>query len=269
MLNLISLILKEIIFRPIFNILLIFVVLTWGSLWWGIILLTIFIRLILLKPSLAWNEMQKHMADLQPKIKDIQERYKDDPQKMNEEMMKLFQQYSWSFKWMAKGCLMMLIQIPIFLGLLYVVKDIAAIVSNPQLISKYSQYIYSFLYPFGINAEIFRHINPNFFGINLLESHNLFLATLAGILMFIQFKFTSFFMPKQQTSNISPMPWMSQMPDKWKMMSFMNMFLVFMMVLFVYGVPAAIGLYIVVTTLFSILQMIWQYRLFIKAKLFK
>jgi YidC/Oxa1 family membrane protein insertase len=87
----IGLILREIFFRPIFNLLLVFVFITGGSLGWGIVLLTIFIKLLLLKPTLATNDIQKHMTDLQPKIEEIKEKYKDDPQKMNEEMMKLFQ----------------------------------------------------------------------------------------------------------------------------------------------------------------------------------
>jgi YidC/Oxa1 family membrane protein insertase len=88
----IKLVLNEIIYRPIFNLLLILVALTGGSLGWAIILLTIIVRLILLKPGLAGNDVQKHMTDLQPKLKEIQEKHKDNPQKMTEEMMKVMKQ---------------------------------------------------------------------------------------------------------------------------------------------------------------------------------
>ncbi len=264
-----GIVLKEIIFRPIFNLLLVFVVLTWWSLWWGIVLLTLFIRLLLLKPSMEGNNLQKHMTDLQPKIKEIQERYKDDPQKMNEELMKLFQQNSWSLKWMIRWCVMMLIQIPIFLWLFYVVKDLANILSWKLNPSNFSDYIYSFLNILGIDSQIFSHIDPYFFGINLLDSHNLVFAIIAGVLMFVQFKFTSFFMPKSNNNlNQQNLPWMPTLPDMSKMMNIFNMFLVFMMMMFVYSVPAAIWLYIIVTTLFSVLQMVWQYRLLIKARFF-
>ena len=88
----IKLVLNEIIYRPIFNLLLLLIALTGGSLGWAIVLLTIIVRLILLKPTLAGNDVQKHMTDLQPKLKEIQEKYKDDPQKMTEEMMKVMKQ---------------------------------------------------------------------------------------------------------------------------------------------------------------------------------
>lgn len=262
-----SIVINEIIFRPIFNLLLVFVALTWWSLGWWIILLTIFVRLLLLKPYMEGNNIHKHMTDLQPKIKEIQEKYKDNPQKMNEEIMKLFQQNTWAFKGMLRWCIMMLVQIPIFLGLFYVVRDLANILSHKLDPSKFSDYIYSFLNIFSINAEIFQHIDPNFFGINLLNSHNLILSIIAWILMFIQFKFTNFINPQtsKQPNNI---PWMPNLPDMSKMMLVFNLFFVFMIMTFVYSVPAAIWLYIVVTTLFSILQMIWQYRLLIKARFF-
>jgi len=51
-----------------------------------------------------------------------------------------------------------------------------------------------------------------------------------------------------------------------KMMGFMNIFLVFMMGSFVYSTQAGVGLYIVITTLFSVLQYAYQYRVLLRAK---
>gem|GEM_PF-2137451 len=52
-------------------------------------MLTLIVRLILLKPTMAGTKMQKEMGDIQPKMKEIQDKYKNDPVKMNEETMKL------------------------------------------------------------------------------------------------------------------------------------------------------------------------------------
>jgi membrane protein insertase Oxa1/YidC/SpoIIIJ len=165
---------------------------------------------------------------------------------------------------------MSLIQIPVFIGLYWSVKDLADIISknDPQMIQKFGEYIYSFLQPLGITPEIFSKIDPYFFGVNLLQSHNVIFAVLAGILMYIQMKFMSFVNPtknKQQQPNIPGMP---QMPDISNMMKMMNIFLVLMMIFFVWSMPAAIGLYIIVMTLFSIFQMIWQYWPLIKVRFF-
>ena len=56
------------------------------------------------------------------------------------------------------------------------------------------------------------------------------------------------------------------MPDMSKMMGGMNIFFVVMMAVFVYSMPAAIGMYIVTTTIFGVVQQVIQYRPMIKAK---
>jgi membrane protein insertase Oxa1/YidC/SpoIIIJ len=51
-----------------------------------------------------------------------------------------------------------------------------------------------------------------------------------------------------------------------KMMGFMNIFMVFMIGSVVYSMQSGIGLYIVVTTLFSVIQYTYQYRTLLKVK---
>jgi membrane protein insertase Oxa1/YidC/SpoIIIJ len=58
----------------------------------------------------------------------------------------------------------------------------------------------------------------------------------------------------------------ASVPDMTKMMWFMNIFLVVIMALFVYGTAGAIGLYITVTSLFSVVQYTIQYRVLLLAK---
>jgi membrane protein insertase Oxa1/YidC/SpoIIIJ len=50
------------------------------------------------------------------------------------------------------------------------------------------------------------------------------------------------------------------------MMGFMNIFLVVMIASFVYTMNAAIGLYLVTTTVFSVCQYGYQYRELLKVK---
>jgi len=95
-----------------FNILIVLLSLLGGNLGIAIILLTLIVRLLLIKNAVAATDMQKGMADMQPKMQEIQEKYKDQPEKMSAEMMALFKK---SGGGPLKGCLTMIIQIPVFL----------------------------------------------------------------------------------------------------------------------------------------------------------
>jgi len=206
--------------------------------------------------------MQGQMGDFQPKIQEIQEKYKDDPQKMSSEMMKLMKK-SWGgpLKW----CLQMLVQIPVFLWLFYTVKEIAFVVKDPT--QKIATTAYSFLQNFNVDWST---LDTNFLGIDLLTPHNIILTVIAAVLMYAQMKGTTALKGKPTGGKM----WWAMsalggkdMPDMGKMMWGMNIFFVFMMAMFVYNMPAAIGLYIVTTTLFGVLQMAYQYRALIKAKI--
>jgi len=264
--NPISLILLNLVYRPIFNIIIILLAIFNGNLGIAIILLTIIVRLILLRPSIHANKMQKSMVDIQPRLKELQERYKDDPQKLGEETMKLMKSGG-AGAGMLTGCKMMLIQIPVFLGLFYVIKDFS---SNKWNFTELAQYTYSFLKPFV--WDVFNKIDHIFFGVDLLKHSNelglfgIWLTLLAWLLMWLQIKITMLNKPATP-SMPAGMPGMPKMPDMSKMMSYMNIFMIFMMMIFVWTMPAAIGLYIVTTTLFTVVQYSIQYRELLKIKL--
>lgn len=245
-----TLLLSEILYRPIFNILIIFLGIFGGNLGIAIILLTITIRLLLLKPSLAGNNMQKHMTDLQPKMQEIQEKYKDDPKKLSEETMKLLKTQGMG---PLKGCIMLLVQIPVFIGLFFVVRKIA----NNEIPT---EWLYSFFHSFGKDYMDVSKIQTHFLGINLLEGKNIVLAVLGALFTFLQMRLTM--LVKPQTPSIPG----ANAPDMGKMMGFMNIFLTVMMASFVYSTASAVGLYIVTTTLFSVVQYVVQYRVLLKAK---
>ncbi|MBP7847627.1 membrane protein insertase YidC [Patescibacteria group bacterium] len=78
----------------------------------AIISLTLIIRLLLVKNAMAATKMQGHMTDFQPKMQELQEKHKDDPQRMSSEMINLFKKDGGG---PLKGCLSMLVQIPVFL----------------------------------------------------------------------------------------------------------------------------------------------------------
>lgn len=89
---------------------------------WGvaIILLTFCVKLIFFYPSaISYRSMAK-MRKLAPKMAEMKERYGDDRQKMSQEMMKLYQTEKVN---PLGGCLPMLIQMPVFLALYWVLME--------------------------------------------------------------------------------------------------------------------------------------------------
>lgn len=86
-----------------------------GNYGWGIILLTIIIRLAMWPFNVSQQRSMRNMQILQPKMKMIQERYKSNPQMMQQKLMEFYKEHK--FNPMA-GCWPALIQMPVFI-LLY------------------------------------------------------------------------------------------------------------------------------------------------------
>ena len=80
----------------------------------AILALTTIIKLTLWPIQNKANRSMRQMAALSPKMQELREKYKDDPTRMNQEVMKLYKQYGIN---PVGGCLPMMIQIPIFIGL--------------------------------------------------------------------------------------------------------------------------------------------------------
>ena len=80
----------------------------------GIIVLTIFVRIILFPLANKSFKSMNAMKLVTPEIQRLKERYKDDRTKMNQEMFKLYKDKKIN---PAAGCLPILLQIPIFFAL--------------------------------------------------------------------------------------------------------------------------------------------------------
>jgi YidC/Oxa1 family membrane protein insertase len=86
----------------------------WG---WTIIILTIMIKLAFFPLSAASYRSMAKMKTVTPKMQAIRERFKDDPQKMNQAMMELYRTEKIN---PLGGCLPIVIQIPVFIALYWV-----------------------------------------------------------------------------------------------------------------------------------------------------
>ena len=87
-----------------------------GSYGVAIILLTILIKMILYPLTAKQIQSMKAMQTLQPKLKKLQEKYKDNPQLMQQKLATLYKDAGVN---PLAGCLPMLIQMPILMGMYY------------------------------------------------------------------------------------------------------------------------------------------------------
>lgn len=88
----------------------------WG---WTIVLFTILIKLALFPLSAAGYRSMAKMKVITPKMTALRERYKNEPQKLNQAMMELYKTEKIN---PLGGCLPVLIQMPIFLSLYWVLQ---------------------------------------------------------------------------------------------------------------------------------------------------
>ncbi len=88
----------------------------WG---WSIVILTIIVRLILLPLTAVQIRSSKRMQALQKPIAELRAKYGDDKQKIGTETMKLYGEYGIN---PFAGCLPLFFQLPIFIGLYYMLQ---------------------------------------------------------------------------------------------------------------------------------------------------
>jgi YidC/Oxa1 family membrane protein insertase len=85
-----------------------------GNYGWAIVLLTVGIRIVFYPVNKRQLEAMKAMQRVQPELKRIQEKYKDDREKLNKGMIEVYRRHKVN---PLSGCLPMLLQLPVFLGL--------------------------------------------------------------------------------------------------------------------------------------------------------
>jgi len=89
----------------------------WG---WSIILLTMFIKLLFYKLSETSYKSMANMRKVQPRLAAMKERFGGDRQKMNQAMMKMYKEEKIN---PLGGCLPILVQIPVFISLYWVLLE--------------------------------------------------------------------------------------------------------------------------------------------------
>jgi YidC/Oxa1 family membrane protein insertase len=91
----------------------------WGG---SIFLLTVFLRLLMVPLFVKQIHASRKMQELNPKIQALRKKYKNDKQRLNQEVMKLYQENGAN---PLAGCLPLLVQMPVFIGLFQVLNGIS------------------------------------------------------------------------------------------------------------------------------------------------
>ena len=91
-----------------------------GSYGIALIILTFIVKLVLYPLYAKQIKSSADMAEMSEKTQDIQRRYANDKEKMNEEMQKLYAEVGFN---PMSGCLPMLIQFPIIMGLFALLRN--------------------------------------------------------------------------------------------------------------------------------------------------
>jgi YidC/Oxa1 family membrane protein insertase len=100
----------------------------WG---WTIIVLTIMIKALFFWPSAMSYKSMAKMKAVSPKLKDINERFADNPEAKQKAMMELYRKEKIN---PLGGCLPILIQMPVFMGLYWVLQGSVELRQAPWLL---------------------------------------------------------------------------------------------------------------------------------------
>ena len=155
-----------------------------------LIVFTVIVRLCLFPLYANQIKHTSKMGNVQPKIQEIQKKYANDKEEMNKKMMELYKEENFN---PMRGCLPMLIQFPIIVGLFTLLRNPMAYMQN--------------------SPEMIMAVHESFLWINdLSHADTWILPILAGITTFISFTMTQAMNPTPQGNN--------QMQGMMKMMKY-------------------------------------------------
>ena len=227
---------NELFYQPIYNgfVFLISVV-PGGDVGIAIIVLTVFVKLIILPLTHKSVSSQAKIKKLDPQIKALKEKYKDDKQEQARKIMELYKEHGVN---PFTGCSLLLVQMPIVIALYFVFfKGLAN--PNPEL-------LYTFISPLSPNQ-----INMYFLGVFDMLGKSAFLALLAGVTQYFQIALSMPPQPENKKENKAP-----ALKDEF--IKSMNMQMRYVLPLFVffisYTISAAVALYWTTNNLFTIIH---------------
>jgi YidC/Oxa1 family membrane protein insertase len=219
----------EIIYRPLLNLtVFLYETVGFADLGIAIVIITTLVRLVLLPMSLKTARSQKAMAALAPEIEELKKKHKDNAAAQSEAIMALYKARGVN---PLGGCLPLVIQLPILIGMYRVFLHIF----DPATLN--------LLYSFVSNPGV---INTHTLGVLDISVRNPALAVVTGIAQFVQARMS--------------LPSRSQKSPADAMTTQMMYILPVMIVVISWNLPAGLALYWLTTTLFSVAEQLYLRR---------
>jgi YidC/Oxa1 family membrane protein insertase len=197
----------------------------------SILIVTLLIKLVLYPLTAKSIKAQRSLQELQPKIKEMKEKYKDDQQQLAQATMKLYSEHKVN---PFGSCLPILVQIPVFLALFWVLRD--GLVDTD----------FTLLYSFVPEPETLNAIS---LGIIDLSKPSIFMALLAGAAQFMQAR------TLVQKRPTPPVPKGAKDEDMMAMMNKQVMYIMPILTTVIsMGLPSGVALYWFLSTGFTAVQ---------------
>jgi YidC/Oxa1 family membrane protein insertase len=214
--------------------------LSWG---WSIVLLTVAVRAVLVPLTFRQIKGMVRMQSLQPQMKAIQQKYKEDKPRQQQEIMSFYKENNVN---PLASCLPMVLQLPVFISLYYMLRknlrnDICPAVQHKFQLAYAHAHHTTFAKAAGQTAACGSH--P--------ASHFLFISDLTAKATGIELGILILLYIGSQISSTLVMSAASTMdPTQRKIMLFMPL----IFVLFVIRFPAGLMLYWITTNLWTVAQ---------------
>jgi len=226
----------EIIYRPIYNILIFFYdTLPGQDFGVAIILVTLLLKFAMFPLSRKQIQSQKKMQEIQPKIKALQAKFKDKKEEQTKALLELYRTEKAN---PFSGCLPLIVQIVILIAIYRVIIHIS---------SAHFAVEASDLYTFISNPEI---INHYFLRIVDLAKPSIVFAVLSATAQYFQTKMLILNKPTQEAKETK-----SDEPDFSAIMNKQMLYMGPAITLFIgLTFPAALSLYWLTSTLFMLIQ---------------
>ncbi len=206
-----------------------------GNYGFAIIFFAIFAKIILLPLTYKQIKSTQIMKVINPEVMKIQEKYKNDKAKQGEEMWKVYEKYNYN---PMSGCLPLVIQIPILLGLFGVIRQPELYVFTSGMTNISMSFLW--LKDISVSAlDIARNVG---FSVESLAA--LIIPMITTLATFIQMRQSMANQPNQMGSS----------------MQMMNVFMTLMIGWMSLTFPGALAIYWAATTILGIVQTEIMYK---------
>jgi YidC/Oxa1 family membrane protein insertase len=212
----------------------------------AIAVLTLIINLAMLPLTLSQQRSSRKMQELQPEMEKLKKKYGKDQERLSQETMKLYKEKGIN---PAGGCLPLLIQMPIWFGLLGAIRY--CIPSTPLEMFQFSRNIYHWL-P-GVIGLV--PLQSTFLGMDLGQPPNTIqwwsyaLPLLVGLTSWLQQKLLSPSSPSTPTTKSDSPPSQAELMTKQ-----MQIMMPLMFMMFTLSYATGLSIYFIISSIIRIIQ---------------